>query len=425
MSSLQFSNPSGCSGHEHYRSQAEMSRERIVRLRQLARRYGDTYAAYLATEGGREYFWPTRLEGVVAFRRVGRYVNVADGLLAAPSNRERLLTEFLRFTDQHGWVVTFMNVPRNEINLFRRQGCQVTKCGEEALVDLDRATWHGKDSAWLRRQENYCQRHGVKVFEVIPDLADPYYRDEVAPQLEKISRDHVDSTLHQREMQFYVSSFSADDLDGRRLFVAQEGEHISGFIVCNPGLDGDFWAVEVYRRRRDAVRGVIPCIIMHTMREMKVEGVRYFSLSLSPFLRCTAVRGDSRMYRYIVNFWWRRMNSIYDVQGIYHFKSRFRPDYREMFLAAKPGVSVRSLLVIAFIWKLFHFSPLRWLHQIWQDRRNSKQHTLANPDRRSKRVIRELRPRPVGGTVTAADLPVSTDFQQEHAEIQTLEDVSV
>lgn len=425
MSSLKCCNLNDSSIFEHHRSQSEMPAERVGQLWQLARRFGDTYSAYLSTQGDREYFWAASHQGVVAFRRLGRYVNVADGLLTAPEDRERLLAEFLAFTDHHGWVATFMNVPRNEINLFREQGCQVTKCGEEALVELDRTNWQGKDSSWLRRQENYCQRHGVKVLEVIPDLADAYYRDEVAPQLEEISRKHIESTLHQREMEFYVSSFSTADLDGRRLFVAQEGTRITGFIVCNPGLDGDLWAVEIYRRSRDAVRGVIPCIIMHAMREMKVEGVRYFSLSLSPFLRCTPVRGDSGMYRYVANFWWRNLNSIFDVQGIYHFKSRFRPNYREMFLAAKPGVSIRSLLVIAYLWKLFHFNPLRWLQRRWQQRRTAKQHQLALPERRSKRVIRKLRQGPTSLSASTDEIPVAPGFQQPHVEIQKFEDVSV
>ena len=70
------------SGCEHYRSQDEMTPVLIDRLRHHAREFGDTYASYLATESDREYFWASGHYGVVAFRRFGRYLNVADGLLA-------------------------------------------------------------------------------------------------------------------------------------------------------------------------------------------------------------------------------------------------------------------------------------------------------------------------------------------------------
>jgi phosphatidylglycerol lysyltransferase len=410
---------------KHFRSQAEMPAELIDHLRHCAREFGDTYASYLATELDREYFWATELEGFVAFRRLGRYVNVADGLIADPANRERLLAEFLAFTKQNNWVASFMNVPRNEINLFRRQGCQVTKCGEEALVQLEQTSWHGKEASWLRRQENYCKRHGVEVFEVDPDPEDPVYYDEIIQQLEEISGDHIDATLNQREMQFFVSNFSPHELSGRRLFVARDGSRIEGFIVCNPGLGGDFWAVEVYRRRQDAVRGVIPFIIMHAMREMKAEGVQYFSLSLAPFLRCNPVVDDSPVFRFVANSWWRYLNPIYDVQGIFHFKSRFRPDYREMYLAVSPGVTIRSLLVIAYVWKLFHFNPLRLLKRSLQHRRNAKQHSLAMPERRSRRAIRKLRPKQKSGDSAASEISVVAIAKQNNVKTHSHEEISI
>jgi len=361
------------------------------RLRQVAIEFGDTYMSYLVTESDREYFWASDRCGVVGFRRLGRYVHIADGLLARPADREKLLVEFLDFTKQQSWIASFVNVPRNEIKMFRQQGCQVTKCGEEALVQLDRTDWQGKDAQWLRRQESFCRRQGVEVFEIAADLANLVYCEDMAPQLEEISRDHIASTLHRREMEFFVSHFNAKDLGDRRLFVACQESRVIAFIVCNPGLNRNFWAVEVYRRRPDAVRGVIPCVIMHAMRTMQAEGVLYFSLSLVPFLRCTPVVGDSREFRFVANSWWRYLNAIYDIRGLFHFKSRFRPDYREMYLAVSPRVTVRSLLVLAYVWKLFHFSPLRLLKRSLTRMRFSRERSLAVPARRSQRAIRQLR----------------------------------
>ncbi|HMP04863.1 MAG TPA: DUF2156 domain-containing protein [Lacipirellulaceae bacterium] len=379
---------------EHYRSQAQMSAELRSRLRDLAIEFGETYSSYLSTEEDRQYFWSQFPEGVVAFRRRGRYVVVADGLLAAPDDREDLLRAFLDFARRRRWHASFVNVPRNEINLFRRQGCQVTKCGEEPLVRLDRTRFQGKDWEWARRQENFCRRHGVVCSEAAADPADDDYRQRIAPQIEEISREHLAGTLHGRELTFFVSQFSPDDVRGRRVFIAEEGERVVAYAVCNPGLAGQMWAVEVYRRRGDAVRGVIPALFMHMLRAMQAEGVAYLSLSLAPFVRCTPMAGDSKMYRYFVNFWWRRLGAIYDMQGLFHFKSRFRPDYREMFIAAHPRVTVRSMWAIAMLWHLFHFNPLRLVGRMWRQSHTLERRQLAMPDRSADRLIRDLRPRP-------------------------------
>jgi phosphatidylglycerol lysyltransferase len=378
---------------EHYRSQAEMPRPLATWLRQLAIDHGDTYASYLITEPDREYFWAADRQGVVGFRRRGRYLTVADGLLAAPDDRSQLLADFLAFTQANRWHVTFVNVPRNEINVFRNLGCQVSKCGEEPVVRLQRTTWKGKDWEWVRRQENYCKRQGAEFREVTHQIDDSEYRETIAPQLEQISNEHVASTLHRREMKFFVSQFNPADLRDRRLFIAEEQGRVTAFIVCNPGLGGDMWAVEVYRRRHDAIRGVVPSLMMHAMRMMQAEGVNYFSLSLVPFVRCTPVAGDSPMFRKVVNFWWRFLNPIYDVHGLFHFKSRFRPDYREMFVAANPPLSVRSLVSLSITWELFHFNPLRLLVRSVRQRGNSERRSLVTPHRAGECLLRDLRPK--------------------------------
>ncbi len=414
--------PAGC---EHYRSQVDMPQALNDRLRRCAQEFGETYAAYLVTEQDREYFWCTERRGVVGYRRLGRYVNANDGLLAAPADRELLLREFLAFAEQNGWRPTFFNVPRNEINMFRRHKCQVTKFGEEPLVRLQRTDWHGKEAQWVRRQESFCKRQGVEVCEVDPDPANAEYRGEVAPQLEEISRDHLASTLHGIELRFFVSQFSAKKLSGKRLFVARKDSRIVAFIVCNPGMDGDLWAVEVYRRRPDAVRGVIPHVIMYAMRAMKAEGVRYFSLSLAPFLRCTPVTGDSAVFRTVANVWWRFLNPVYDVRGLFHFKSRFRPDYREMYLAAKPGLTVPSLIAIALVWKLFHFNPLRLVRRGWGRKRRAEHGDLATSDGRPDRLIRDLRHRPARTSPPAMHMPAAVVEEKQFGETHAEETVPV
>ncbi len=86
------------------------------------------------------------------------------------------------------------------------------------------------------------------------------------------------------------------------------------------------------------------------------------------------------------------MNWLFDVRGIYHYKSRFRPYYREMFLATHPKITCRSLIATATTWKLFKFNPLHLVRHAWDlRRRGARRRTLSDPPPRPSRVIRELR----------------------------------
>jgi len=364
------------------------------RLRRYAYDYGETYASYLAAEHGWETLWSGGHRGVVRFVRwAGRYAMVVSGLLAAPEDQEGLLVDFLRFAKANQLHVSFYNISRDQLPLFRRHGFQVTKFGEEPVVRLGKTTWRGKDYEWVRRQENYCRRRGVECIEVDPDPGDPWYREQIVPQLSAISRQHIANTLHGREMRYFVGQFRPLEFGDRRLFVARRDGRIEAFAVLNPCLSGAMWAVEMYRRRADATRGVIPFLMLQAMRRLKEEGVEYCSLSLIPFVRCdTPVKGDSWAARPAFVFWWRHLNWIFDFRGIYHFKSRFRPDYREMYLVSRPKTGPLSLFAVGFTWGLLRFNPWRLLRR-GQDksRKLGARQSLAVPEYRPPRVLRRLK----------------------------------
>jgi phosphatidylglycerol lysyltransferase len=382
--------PPGC---EYYASQADMPAKAVAELERLAFEVGETYDAYLVTEPGREYFWLPDRRGVIGFNRWWKYLQIVGGLIADRQDHEELLDRFHEFIKANRWNATFFNVSRNDADLFRRRGFQIAKCGEEPIVRLDLATWRGKEYEWLRRQENYCKRQGMTCREVV-DLESPEYREVLAPKLQEMSRVHVADTLHAREMQFFVGRFDALDLGSKRLWVGElDGEPV-GLVVCNPCLGGAMWAVEIYRRLSDAPRGAVPYMMMQAMRKLQEEGVDYASLSLIPLVRVAQPfhRDDSWIFQGVSWFWWRYMNWVFDVHGIYHFKSRFRPHYREMYVAVWPRVTVLSMWALQSAWGLLRFNPFRALRRAWAGRGKGRSQ-LADPPWRPERVIRELRPR--------------------------------
>lgn len=380
--------PPGCEHHGRQHAPAEM----LADVRDHAFRFGETFVAYLASEEGWETFWSPGRRGLIRFVRWGRYAFSVGGLLAAPDDQPELLRLFLEFIKARGWTVTFYNIGRDRLPLFRDQGCQATKCGEEPIVRLDRSTWRGKDLEWVRRQENFCKRQGLEVHEAVPDAADPAFRDVVAPELAAISQEHVVNTLHGRELRYVVGRFEPLAMGHQRLFVARSAERIEGFVVCNPCLAGRMWAIEMYRRRTDAPRGVIPFAMVQTMRRLQDEGVAYCSLSATPAVRCENITaGDSWAARGAYVYWWRYFNWLYDVRGIYHFKSRFRPDYREMYLVSWPQTTILSLVGVGMVWGVFWFSPWKlFASMCTRARTRAARKSLAKPGFRPDRVLRRL-----------------------------------
>jgi phosphatidylglycerol lysyltransferase len=343
---------------EYFASRSTLPREAAILLEEFAYEFGQTYDAYLVIDPDREYFWAKGRSGVVGFKRWGGCAYVVGGLLAPLEAQSALLEEFLDFATAERLNVSFYNLAPQQLEVFRRRGLEITKVGEEPIVDLAATSWTGKPYEWLRRQENYCTRQGVHFREIQHDAADPEYRDRIVPELEEISRIHLAGTMHGRELQFFASRFDPLTLGRRRLFVAERGSRIEAFVTCNPCMAGDRWAIEMFRRRDDATRGAIPFTMMKIMRKLKTEGVTTASLSLVPGLRTgRAMTGDSRLMRFITSGWWHGCGWIYDMQGLYHFKSRFRPDYSESYVAAWPRITLLSALGFGATWGVVSFSP--------------------------------------------------------------------
>ncbi|HVX10995.1 MAG TPA: DUF2156 domain-containing protein [Pirellulales bacterium] len=313
-------------------------------VERLAYRYGQYYDSYLATDRGRETFWSRDGRGAVAFARVGRYLNVGGGLLAAESRREALLAEVVASVDQRGDVVSFYNVIESDVDLFRAYGFQATKLGEEAVIDLDDWNCRGKSFEWLRRQINYCRRQGLTVTELLrDDFCDEEWEATLA-ELAEVSAAFLSGKPQAGELRFLDGSLDPSALGRRRIFVARSRTgRIDGFLVCNPYRNGAGWAFEIYRQRPGAVRGTIPFLMCDAIESLREEQVRRVSLCLVPCLRAgSALPGDSALVRRGLVLSSRYFNFIFDTAGLYHYKSRFRPHFENRYLCARPAVTVGS-----------------------------------------------------------------------------------
>src|SRR5262249_8521765 len=132
------------------------------RVEEFAYRFGRGYDSYLILEPDREWFWSRDGRGLIGYVRLGRYVKVPGGLLADDEHKAGLLRGFWEFPRERRLRVCFYNICEDELPLFSKCGLQITKWGEEPLVDLQSCSWEGKAFEWVRRQTNFCRRKGLE-----------------------------------------------------------------------------------------------------------------------------------------------------------------------------------------------------------------------------------------------------------------------
>lgn len=315
-------------------------------IEEFAYRNGQHFDSYLVTEPGRQLYWSPGRTGLISYVCRGRYVLVGGGLVAAPERKEELLAGFVEHLRQSKQRVAFHNIGDDDLPLFRRFGFQITKWGEEPIVDLTDCTWKGKAYEWVRRQTNYCQRHGLIAFEVRPEELTAEQWSRTLSEIHEITAEYLSRKPQSGEMRFFEGRIDNHELGLRRLFVARDAHgagRMEGFVICNPMLNGTAWAMEMYRHRTNCVRGTVAFLVHSLMQQFQAEGVERLGMCLDPGRHCAPLPNDSRLVRWGMQFGDRYMGLIFDVSGLRHFKSRFRPRYESRYVCALPDISIGSV----------------------------------------------------------------------------------
>lgn len=317
-------------------------------LTNLVVQHGQYYDSYLATEPNRSTFYSKDRLGLISFVRRGNYVLVGGGLIAPAAHRRKLLEEFVEYTVANKLHAAFHNINDENLPLYRALGFQITKWGEEPIIDLGECTWAGKAFEWVRRQSNFCRRHGLIALEIRPEELTSEEWATALAEVREVAAESLSTKPQSKQMRFFEGAIDDVDLGQRRLFVARNDDgtgRIEGFVICNPIQGGRKWSTELYRRRLDAVRGTIAYLFHHLLQQLQSENVEQVHMCLDIGRNIdTPVAGDSFLVRRGQSFLRRYTGGIFDFDGIHHFKSRFRPRYENRYVCTLPKATIGSLI---------------------------------------------------------------------------------
>lgn len=194
---------------------------------------------------------------------------------------------------------------------------------------------------------NFAKRHGLAFEEWSAENSSSALWEIRLQELHEVSEEHIGAKHFRGEIPFFEGRLLSHHLHRRRCFVARTDEgkgRVDGFLLCTPLSDGEHWAMEMYRHRVDSVRGVIPYLMYQAMEKFKEEGCEGVSLCPIPTIGCEVKRtGDSFLVRSTMTLWNRYGNGLFDTKGLYHYKSRFRPELRDIYLCSSSKVTMRSV----------------------------------------------------------------------------------
>ncbi len=196
----------------------------------------------------------------------------------------------------------------------------------------------------LRAQINRARNKGVKVTEWTREKASNN------PLLIECLGEWLDAKglppLH-----FLVEPDTLDRLFDRRVFVAESGEKVVGFVLLSPVATRGGWLFEQFIHRPGAPNGTVELMIDAAMRLLAADGCEYATLGLSPLSsRARIAPFDNPLWLRVLLAWLRKhAQRFYNFDGLDAFKAKLQPAAWEPVFAIynRPQISPRMLYAIA------------------------------------------------------------------------------
>lgn len=284
----------------------------------LLERYGSTPDSFQTLRFDR--FSTPGVEGYIAIRRTRRLtLAISDPVCARESVME--LVHALRLeTRARKQRLVFMAVTPDVQHQLELMGFGSVKTGETGFFDLKAYSFDGPNAREVRQSASKAEREGVVVRAV---------RAEDRGSIEGI----IASWLGSRKTEGFSLMLGVDPYsfaDRKRVFVAELGGELVGYLSCTPIYARHGWFFEDLIRAQDAPRGTNHLLVREALAQLRDEGYAIATLGSAPLGRISEGEGQSRrLVNRALEFAYEHFNAFYNFKGLYEFKSSFAPSWWE------------------------------------------------------------------------------------------------
>jgi phosphatidylglycerol lysyltransferase len=319
------------------------SRQELERARELVLAFGWNSTAYQILNPGIQLWFCGSSPAVVGFVEQAGVLVVAGAPVCASESLPAVGAEFEESARRRGFGVCYFGA-ESRLDLVYRGSPRHSRVLLGAQPAWQPSSWEGilKHHASLRAQLNRARNKGVRITEWPTRRAHH-------PQIERCLREWL-AARGLPPLHFLVEPQTLDRLTDRRIFVAEQGGDLIGFLVVSPVPRRNGWLVEQIVRGAAAPNGTAELMIDAALQMMRREGFDYVTLGLAPLSRRAALPAENPLWLRLVLSAIRTFGRhFYNFEGLDAFKAKLQPDRWEPVFAilSEPRFSPRALWAIA------------------------------------------------------------------------------
>ncbi|MFF3634862.1 DUF2156 domain-containing protein [Streptomyces sp. NPDC002250] len=279
-------------------------------------------SAFLALNSGNSTFTVPGADGVIVYRRTGRWAVQLGGPFAAEEDYGTLLDAFRAHVRDEGLRLVGIQLQRADAERYARLGFTVNQVGASWAVSLGEFTLRGTKFMQLRNKISRALRNGLRIEEV--DAGD------VADAIATIDQAWLGSKGGAQQLEFLVGQIGGEAQEHRRLFVGTIDGAPVAYISYSP-VHGSRagWMHDLSRRIPEGSPGLMEAINAHAIEVFRAEGVEWLHFGFTPFTGLDAsheLDGHSPAFQWLMHALWAEGAALYPAQTQLSYKQKWAPD---------------------------------------------------------------------------------------------------
>lgn len=349
----------------------------LVKAKQVARQSAYSIAN-LSLLGDKQLLFSDTDNSFIMYQTQGRSWIVMPDPIGDENEFGSLIETFIELCQGFGGTCVFYEVSNRYRQAFNKNGIQLLKIGEEAIVDLDTFGLQGSKNSKLRQVISRGSKDGLS-FEVIPQEQVPALLEDLKTVSDIWLRDKKSA-----EKGFSLGYFDEDYL--KRFdcaIVKYQGDIVAFANLWQSGQHNEL-SIDLMRYKDvqnsagKEVKNMMDYLFINLFMWGKEAGYHHFSLGMAPFTGLeattkpvtdsnviednyskgkvleamnqarvdgqhmeTAVEAEviGPKWRYVTNTVTKYGKSYYNFTGLRNFKEKFNPDWEPRYIGIETGLS--------------------------------------------------------------------------------------
>lgn len=284
----------------------------------------------------KQYFFDVTDRGGLAYH-VWRGVAICLGDPAGdPKRYGPIVDSFGELCYQNDWLPTYVHIQESHRKLYEARGFALQKLGQEAVVELDHFETNVVGNKYFRHIRNKFTKQGYTA-----ELLQPPHHQAVLNRLHDISDDWLERG-GRVERGFAMGYYSDEYMQCCPVMVVRDAAGtIQAFVNQLPAsFDTEEATYDLLRNTQSSLGNITDFLLIHFAAALSEAGYKTLNLGLCPLTGLDNVDDDERsgLIHNMLRFTFANGDRLYSFSGLYRFKAKYEPEWRDRYIAYQGGI---------------------------------------------------------------------------------------